>query len=95
MHPDFFVYQMNTKLGELIGKAHGGVGLQHVTKGMVEDVDIAVPPLPEQEHIVKLLDEADALRKLRKQADKRSAELIPALFNGNPTATGVLAERIS
>jgi len=42
---------------------------------------IPLPPLPEQERIVKLLDEADALRKLRSQADKRSAELIPALFN--------------
>jgi type I restriction enzyme S subunit len=42
---------------------------------------VPLPPLPEQERIVKLLDEADALRKLRNQADKRSAEIIPALFN--------------
>jgi type I restriction enzyme S subunit len=41
---------------------------------------LPLPPLPEQERIVKLLDEADELRKLREQADKRSAELIPALF---------------
>ena len=40
-----------------------------------------VPPLAEQERIVKLLDEADELRKLRAQADRRTADLIPALFH--------------
>jgi type I restriction enzyme S subunit len=44
-------------------------------------IRIPLPPLPEQERIVKLLDEADALRKLRNKSDKRSMELIPALFN--------------
>ena len=42
---------------------------------------VPVPPLAEQERIVKLLDEADELRKLRAQADRRSAALIPALFH--------------
>jgi restriction endonuclease S subunit len=38
------------------------------------------PPLAEQERLVKMLDEANALRKLRAQADRRTADLIPALF---------------
>ena len=42
---------------------------------------VPVPPLAEQERIVKLLDEADELRKLRAQADRRTADLIPALFH--------------
>ena len=42
---------------------------------------LPVPPLAEQERIVKLLDEADELRKLRTQADNRMIDLIPALFN--------------
>jgi type I restriction enzyme, S subunit len=41
---------------------------------------VPVPPLPEQERIVKLLDEADELRKLRAQADRRTADLISAFF---------------
>ena len=44
--------------------------------------------MAEQERIVKLLDEADELRKLRAQADRRTATLIPALFHemfGSPT----------
>ncbi|HEV2490028.1 MAG TPA: restriction endonuclease subunit S [Candidatus Acidoferrales bacterium] len=79
--PAFFIHQVNSKLNELITKAHGGVGLQHVTKGALSSVAIAVPPLAEQERIVKLLDEVDELRKLRARADRRTADLIPALFH--------------
>lgn len=79
--PAFFIHQVNSKLNELIAKAHGGVGLQHVTKGALSSVAITVPPLAEQERIVKLLDEAAELRKLRAQADRRTSYLIPALFH--------------
>ncbi len=51
-------------------------------------LSVPVPPLAEQERIVKLLDEADELRKLRAQAEGRTADLIPALFHemfGDPT----------
>lgn len=78
--PPFFIYQVNSKLDELIAKAHGGVGLQHITKGALSSVNISIPPLPEQERIVKMLDEADELRKLRAQADRRTTALIPSLF---------------
>jgi type I restriction enzyme S subunit len=44
-------------------------------------VSVPVPPLAEQGRIVKLLDEADELPKLRTQADRRTARLIPALFH--------------
>lgn len=79
--PAFFIHQVNSKLNELIAKAHGGVGLQHVTKGALSSVAIALPPLAEQERIVRLLDEADELRNLRAQANRRTSCLIPALFH--------------
>ena len=56
---------------------------------LLEHFQIPVPPLAEQERIVKLLDEADELRKLRAQADRRTADLIPSLFHemfGDPNA---------
>ena len=43
----------------------------------------------EQERIITLLDEADECRKLRAEGDRRTANLIPALFNkmfGDPVA---------
>jgi type I restriction enzyme S subunit len=42
---------------------------------------VPLPPLAEQERLVKILDETDALRKLRSEADSRTAELIPTLFH--------------
>jgi len=53
---DFFKHAINQKLNELIDKAHGGVGLRHVTKGKFEETKISIPPLPEQRRIVRKLD---------------------------------------
>lgn len=64
-----------------------GATVHSLQSGFLESLQIPVPPLAEQERIVKLLDEADALRKLRDQADRRTAALLPALFDehfGNP-----------
>lgn len=44
------------------------------------ELTIPLPPLAEQDRMVALLDEADALRKLRAQAESRTAQLIPAIF---------------
>lgn len=60
-----------------------------ITRDMLERIPLPVPPLAEQERIVKLLDEADELRKLRTQANLGTADLIPALFHemfGDPVA---------
>lgn len=54
---DFFRLAINQKLDELINKAHGGVGLRHVTKGKFEETEIAVPPPSEQRRIVAKLDQ--------------------------------------
>ena len=52
----FFRYAINQKLEELISKAHGGVGLRHVTKGKFEKTIIHFPPLSEQKRIAVKLD---------------------------------------
>jgi type I restriction enzyme S subunit len=41
----------------MIAKAHGGVGLQHITKGKLEALLIPLPPLAEQHRIVAKVDE--------------------------------------
>lgn len=58
----------------------GTAGQQRVPADFLKTFPIPMPPLAEQERIVKLLDEADELRKLRAQADHRTENLIPALF---------------
>lgn len=39
-----------------------------------------LPPPSEQHRMVELLDEADRLRKLRREADAKAARILPALF---------------
>jgi type I restriction enzyme S subunit len=57
------------------GSAQQNFGPSHL-----KATKITMPPLAEQERIVKLLDEADELRKLRAQADRSADALISALF---------------
>ncbi len=52
----FFRHAINQKLTELIGVAHGGAGLQHVTKGVFEGTEVSLPPRAEQKRIADKLD---------------------------------------
>lgn len=52
----FFRFAINQKLSELIGVAHGGVGLRHVTKGTFETTEITVAPRNEQTRIADKVD---------------------------------------
>jgi type I restriction enzyme S subunit len=70
----------------LLAESHEGTANMAVlgkvlNKEKVQQLPISVPALAEQEWIVKLLDEADELRKLRAQADRRTATLSPSLFH--------------
>lgn len=52
----FLRYAINQKLEELIGIAHGAVGLRHVTKGKFESTEVLIPPFAEQKRIADKLD---------------------------------------
>jgi len=49
-------------------------------KSDVERISIPLPPISEQRRIVEILDQADALRKKRAEADEKAARILPALF---------------
>jgi type I restriction enzyme, S subunit len=78
--PQWFRYAVNGQLNELIAQAHGGVGLQHVTRGMVDRLCIPLPPLDEQLRIVAMLDKADELRQTRKRAITLIDSLTRSIF---------------
>lgn len=55
--PEYLRLAINGRLDEMIEKAHGGVGLQHITKGKLEAMLIGLPPLAEQHRIVARVNE--------------------------------------
>lgn len=62
--PNYFRYAINQTLDEQMSKAHGGVGLRHVTRHAFSSTSLPLPPFGEQ---VRL---ADTVAKLRTQVSK-------------------------
>ncbi|WP_068302671.1 restriction endonuclease subunit S [Pararhodobacter sp. CCB-MM2] len=73
--PEFLKLAINGRLDEMIEKAHGGVGLRHITKGKLQAMLIAVPPQVEQHRIVAKVDELMALCDRLEEARKTREEL--------------------
>jgi len=73
-------YALNSLIIKIIDQAHGGVGLKHITKAKLEEVQIPLPPLEQQRRIASILDQADKLRQKRQQAIEKLDQLLQATF---------------
>ena len=51
-----------------------------VSDSDVKEIELPLPTVSEQKCIVEILDQADALRKKRAEADAKAARILPALF---------------
>ncbi len=69
----YLMLAINSRLQEMIERAHGGVGLRHITKGKLQGLLIALPPPAEQHRIVDKVDELMGLID-RLESDRRSRE---------------------
>ena len=63
---DYFYYTIKKALVKILSNLHGST-MQHITKGRFEDIEILLPPLPQQEKIVKVLDKSASLVEQQKQ----------------------------
>ena len=76
----FFKYALNSKLREIIDQSHGGVGLKHITKKKLENIEIPLPSLSEQKAIVAKLDRAQRLIYIDREMLAKYDELIQSVF---------------
>ncbi|MFN7042436.1 MAG: restriction endonuclease subunit S [Acidovorax temperans] len=88
--PEFLRLSINSQLNVLIAQAQGGVGLQHVTKGVLENLVLVLPPLAEQSRIVTrveaLMRLCDALEAKGQLEAAQHAQLVSTLL-GTLTAS--------
>lgn len=90
----YFKYAINQQLDMLISVAHGGAGLQHVTKGVFEATPIPLPPFAEQQSIVARIESLfakldEAKQKVQDALDSfepRKAAILHKAFTGELSA---------
>ena len=90
VHPYSGVYKMFLKctfdgrIDEIIKRAHGGVGLRHITKQELEQIDFLLPPIPIQQQYAHFVQ----------QSDKSKFEIEQALAELTATYKRIIAENL-
>ena len=77
--PEYVYYGIAKKLRE-IEDTTSFMTVKHISAKQVQNIELPLPPLAEQHRIVDLLSHAEGIVRLRREAQKKAAELIPALF---------------
>lgn len=79
VNSNFLVSAIRQRM-DVILAAQRGATIKGVTRNDIKKLSIPLPGLSEQRRIVEILDQADALRKKRTEADAKAARILPALF---------------
>lgn len=77
---EYFRLALNQKLVEIISQAHGGVGLQHITKEKLNKIRVYLPELVDQIRIAHLLGKVEGLISQRKQHLHQLDDLLKSVF---------------
>lgn len=77
--PDYLFWFLLVK-APYIERMGAGATVKGITLNDIKAIQIPVPLISEQRRIVDLLSRADGIVRLRREAEKKADELIPALF---------------
>ncbi|MBA4312323.1 MAG: hypothetical protein C0417_06810 [Chlorobiaceae bacterium] len=78
--PGFLYHFVNSRY-EFLNKSVHGAAVPHIERQLLLGLRFHLPPLTEQERIVRILNEAEEMKRLRAQANNRTTDFIPALFD--------------
>jgi len=79
--PDFLAYYLRSpSFLAFASSCTAGTKMPRVIMTKFWEHEVPLPPLSEQRRIVKILDQADHLRRLRADADAKVDRILPALF---------------
>jgi len=81
LSPQYLLYFLKSDIGRqhIVHRCVGAVRFMLRFRDL-EQIQLPLPPRPEQERIVRILDESDALRRLRTETSQRTKQLTAALF---------------
>ena len=79
--PSYVAYFLRSRREALLQKNQGST-IAGITRDSLALELIPLPPLSEQQRIVEVLQEAEAIRRLRAEAEAKTAELVPSMFRG-------------
>lgn len=81
VHAPFFKFMLDSPVitQQLDANSRGG-NQKFVSLSSLRNMQIPLPPLPEQKRIAAILDKADAIRRKRQQAVKLTEELLRSVF---------------
>lgn len=77
----FLERYLNYKKDDLIVPLMTGAANMSLSLSRLKTVPICFPSLTEQERLIRILNQADALRRLRATSDSHTSKLLPSLFN--------------
>lgn len=76
----YMFHLLQAKAAELVSRGVGGAQ-PNISQGIIKSLKIPLPPLEEQKRIAGILDQADALRRLRTRALDKLNTLGQAIFH--------------
>lgn len=79
LDPFYLRYFLDSQHEEL-NRAARGVAQPNINQGILKALDVPVPNIAEQRRIVDILSRAEGIVQLRREAEKKASEIIPALF---------------
>ncbi len=77
--PAYIAHFLRSRRNALLRKNQGST-IAGITRDSLALEQIPLPPISEQQRIVEILQEAEAIRRSRAEAEAKTADLIPAMF---------------